>query len=92
MRENDSEDIIASGAADDAIRFFVENRDGLVFNNIPSAFHSLLLFIDITGDAEIMSYLSSIFSERDMVNGHCSPLCRYTSWPPCMVKRDKSLD
>lgn len=35
MRENDSEGIIASGAADDAIRFFVENRDGLVFNNIP---------------------------------------------------------
>lgn len=66
MCKCDREDIIASGAADDAIRFFVENKDqdGLVCQ-IHSPSHSLYLSIH-TINRNIL--LWSLFSDSNSVD------------------------
>ena len=56
MYDYDREGIIASGAADDAIRLFVDNKDGLVCNIL------LLICFDLCHIAYMMLSYHLIFN------------------------------
>ena len=69
MYDYDREGIIASGAADDAIRLFVDNKDGLVCN-------ILLICFDLCHIAYMMLSYHLIFNfQFFMAGGNCALAC-----------------
>lgn len=61
--ECDREGIIATGAADDAIRFFVESKDGLVLTSILPLIHQIP-HSHHQSAASLFPYCSCLFSIR----------------------------